>query len=203
MLAVVAAGSLLARVVMRAQQLEFNEFVGLVLALPFIVRYPQASMRAVLWIAPAFVFFLLAPFDFTAHDPSFGWFSNLPLAQRTAAGEPGVLELAFVYIGMVWLLSEAGVYLELVRAGAISCGDVDRARAGVSAWEERRCARAGRGARGRRPNVASPQDLRRRGSLSATLSTLSDSRRPACSRLRQVCPPWIPRAPLARNWWHF
>ena len=165
-LAAAAAGSLLARVVMRAQQLEFNECLGLVLALPLIARYPQASLRAALWIAPALVFFLLAPFDFTAHDPSFDWFSNLPLAQRTAAGEPGALELAFVYIGMVWLLSEAGVYLKLILPALFVRGDADRVRAGVSAREERRCTRAGRGARRRRADVAASQELERRSALS-------------------------------------
>ena len=110
-LASVAAICLLARVVFRAQQLELNECLGLALALPLIAAYQRPTMRAALWIAPALVFFLLAPFGFGAQHPAFEWTASLPIARRTPAGEPGVLEACFLYIGMVWVACESGASL--------------------------------------------------------------------------------------------
>jgi hypothetical protein len=107
----VAALALLARVVFRAQQLEFNECVGLVLALPLVAMFEAPVLRASLWIAPAIVFFMLAPFAFGAPHPAFDWNLSLPLAHRTAAGEPGILELSFLYVGLMWMTCEAGIYL--------------------------------------------------------------------------------------------
>ena len=111
MFSIIAAGSLLARVVIRAQQLEFNECVGLVLSLPLLAAFQLPALRAALWIAPAFVFFMLAPFAFGVPLPALDWTLDLPIAHRTAAGEPGVLEIVFLYLGMTWLACEAGLGL--------------------------------------------------------------------------------------------
>lgn len=111
---VVVGVSLGARVVIRAQDLEFNECVGLVLSLPLLAAFQLPALRAALWIAPAFVFFMLAPFAFGVPLPALDWTFDLPFAHRTAAGEPGVLEIIFLYLGMTWLACEAG--LDLRRA---------------------------------------------------------------------------------------
>jgi hypothetical protein len=110
-----AAGSILARIVFRYHQLQVNECAGLLLALPVIWRMTRAREReafrqAALWAAPAFVFFSLAPFAFSAAAPSFEWLALPPLIGLNET-EPGLLELAFFYIGAVWLLNEAGITL--------------------------------------------------------------------------------------------
>ena len=110
-LAAMAAIALLARVVFRAQQLEFNECAGLALALPLFAVFQAPVLRTLLWVAPALVFFLLAPFVFGAQQSPLSWTLDLPLARRTPAGEPGVLEACFLYIGMVWLANESGMGL--------------------------------------------------------------------------------------------
>jgi VanZ family protein len=111
MFSIVAGVSLVARVIIRTQELEFNECVGLVLALPLLAAFQLPALRAALWIAPAFVFFMLAPFTFGVPLPALDWTLDLPVAHRTAAGEPGVLEIIFLYLGMTWLACEAGLGL--------------------------------------------------------------------------------------------
>jgi VanZ family protein len=116
-----AAGSILARIVFRNHQLQINECAGLLLALPVIWKMnhsgEQAAFRnAAFWAAPAFVFFSLAPFAFSAAAPSFDWLTWPPLVSRNEI-EPGLFELAFFYIGAVWLLNEAGVPLGRVTLG--------------------------------------------------------------------------------------
>jgi VanZ family protein len=110
-----AASSILARIVFRNHQLQVNEIVGLMLALPLIWRMHRSTERpafrlAAFWAAPAFVFFYLAPFAFSAAAPSFEWLTLPPLIGRSEV-EPGLFELAFFFIGAVWLLNEAGIQL--------------------------------------------------------------------------------------------
>ena len=110
-----AAGSVLARIVFRNHQLQINECAGLLLALPLIWRMTHIDERAAFrhaafWGAPAFVFFYLAPFAFSAAAPSFEWLTVPPLIAGSDV-EPGLFELAFFFIGAVWLLNEAGIQL--------------------------------------------------------------------------------------------
>ena len=113
-----AAGSVLARIVFRNHQLQINEVAGLLLALPIIWQMNHSSeraafRRAAFWATPAFVFFSLAPFAFSAAAPNFQWLTVPPLIARNEV-EPGLFELAFFYIGAVWLFNEAGWHLARV-----------------------------------------------------------------------------------------
>jgi VanZ family protein len=115
---VCAAGSILSRLLFRNHQLQINECAGLVLALPLVWRMRNAGVldacrSAAFWAAPAFVFFMLAPFAFSAAAPSFEWLQVPNLAAWNDA-EPGLFELAFFYIGAVWVLNEAGLPLARV-----------------------------------------------------------------------------------------
>ena len=109
--------SILARIVFRDQRLALPECVGLLVAIPLIWRVHAAREQtayrlALLWAAPAFVFYALAPFDFSG-APEFEWMTLPPLTARLNAGEPGLLEICFFYAGAVWLLRE--VRLPLAR----------------------------------------------------------------------------------------
>ncbi len=122
-----ALGALLlvARIVFREQRLDINEVAGLVLALPMIWQMTHASEQtayrlALLWAAPAFMFFSLAPFDFSARAPDFEWLTLPPLTARLSFGEPGLLETAFFYSGAVWLLREARLPLRRVLVGMLT-----------------------------------------------------------------------------------
>jgi VanZ family protein len=138
-LAALAGLSLLARVVIRAQQLELDECIGLALAMPLLASFRHPVLGTAFWIAPALVFFLLAPFGFAARDPVVDWFAALPLARRTIAGEPGSLELVFLYVGLVWLLCESRVSVArvvavlFVAAGAIEMAQVLQPDKGANA----------------------------------------------------------------------
>jgi VanZ family protein len=103
--------ALIARIVFRDQRLALTECVAFVAALPLIwhmmeAREPHAPRLTLLWCAPAFIFYALAPFDFSG-APEFAWFTLPPLTARLNAGEPGLLEVGFFYTGAVWLLREA------------------------------------------------------------------------------------------------
>ena len=116
-----AALSILARIVFRDQRLSLPECVGLLAAIPLIWRVHTAREQtayrlALLWAAPAFVFYALAPFDFSA-APEFEWTTLPPLTARLNAGEPGLLELCFFYAGAVWLLREARLPLSRIVFG--------------------------------------------------------------------------------------
>lgn len=120
-----AAVALAARIVFREQRLELNECVALVLALPMIwqiTRAPEhtAYRLAVVWAIPAFVFFALAPFAFSARVPSFEWFTLPALTARLGTGDPGVLEMAFFYTGAVWLLRETRLPLSRIVIGLLA-----------------------------------------------------------------------------------
>lgn len=116
--------SILARIVFRDQRLALPECVGLLAALPLIWRVhasrEQTAYRlALLWSAPAFVFYALAPFDFSA-APEFEWTTLPPLTARLNAGEPGLLELCFFYAGAVWLLREVRLPLSRIVFGMMT-----------------------------------------------------------------------------------
>jgi VanZ family protein len=116
--------SILARIVFRDQRLALPECVGLLAALPLIWRVhasrEQTAYRlALLWAAPAFVFYALAPFDFSA-APEFEWTTLPPLTARLNAGEPGLLELCFFYAGAVWLLREVRLPLSRIVFGMMT-----------------------------------------------------------------------------------
>lgn len=120
-----AAVLLVARILFREQRLDINECAGFVLALPIIWQMTYGSEQsayrlALLWAAPAFVFFALAPFDFSTRAPDFEWLSWPPLTSRLNSGEPGLLEVAFFYAGAVWLLREARVPLRRVIVGMLT-----------------------------------------------------------------------------------
>jgi hypothetical protein len=98
----------------------------------------QAAYRlALLWAAPAFVFFALAPFDFSTRAPDFEWLSLPPLSSRLSSGEPGLLEVGFFYGGAVWLLREARVPLRRIVVGMVTTALLIEV---VQAWEPGRSA---------------------------------------------------------------
>jgi hypothetical protein len=116
--------SVLARIVFRDQRLALGECVGLLVALPLIwqvhaAREQAAYRLALLWSAPAFVFYALAPFDFSG-APEFEWMTLPPLTARLNAGEPGLLEISFFYAGAVWLLREARLPLSRIVFGMMT-----------------------------------------------------------------------------------
>jgi VanZ family protein len=116
--------SLLARIVFRDQRLALAECVGFLVALPLIwqvssAREQTAYRLALLWSAPAFVFYALAPFDFSG-APEFEWLTLPPLTARLNAGEPGLLEISFFYTGAVWLLREARLPLVRIVVGMMT-----------------------------------------------------------------------------------
>jgi VanZ family protein len=116
--------SVLARVVFRDQRLALSECVGLLAAVPLIwqvhaAREQVAYRLALLWAAPAFVFYALAPFDFSG-APEFEWMTLPPLTARLNAGEPGLLEICFFYAGAVWLLREARLPLSRIVFGMMT-----------------------------------------------------------------------------------
>ena len=113
--------SVLARIVFRDQRLSLPEIVGLLVAIPLIwqvhaAREQTAYRLALLWAVPAFVFYALAPFDFSG-APEFEWMTLPPLTARLNAGEPGLLEISFFYAGAVWLLREARLPLSRIVFG--------------------------------------------------------------------------------------
>jgi VanZ family protein len=122
--AVCALISLLARIVFRDQRLALTECIGFLAALPLIwhmtaAREHAASRLALLWSAPAFVFYALAPFDFSG-APEFDWTTLPPLTARLNSGEPGLLETGFFYTGAVWLLREARLPLSRIVVGMLT-----------------------------------------------------------------------------------
>ena len=119
-----AALVLVARIVFREQRLELNECLALLLALPMIWQVLHAPEQAayrlsVVWALPAFVFFALAPFAFSAQVPRFEWTTLPPLTARLGSGDPGLLEMAFFYTGAVWLLREARLSLKSTVIGML------------------------------------------------------------------------------------
>lgn len=134
--------SLVARIVFRGQRLEITEVVAFALALPVIWRTTRAPEEAayrlaLLWAAPAFVFFCLAPFDFSVRSQDFSWLTLPPLTSRLSSGEPGLLEVAFFYTGAVWLLREAQVPLRRIVVGMLT---TSLAIEVIQAWEPGRTA---------------------------------------------------------------
>lgn len=137
-----AALSLVARIIFRSQRLEINEVAGFVLALPVIWQMTSAAEQtayrlALLWAAPAFVFFSLAPFDFSTRSPDFEWLTVPPLTSRISFGEPGLLEVGFFYAGAVWLLREAQLPLSRILVGMLTTALLVEV---IQAWEPGRSA---------------------------------------------------------------
>ncbi len=131
--------SLLARIVFRDQRLALTECVGFLLALPVIwhmngAREQTAYRLALLWSAPAFVFYALAPFDFSG-APEFEWLTIPALTARLNSGEPGLLEIGFFYTGAVWLLREARLPLHRIVVGMLTTALLIEA---AQAWEPSR-----------------------------------------------------------------
>jgi VanZ family protein len=113
MLIVIIVTGLIARIGFRGQHLELNEIIGLALAAPVLWRFgdyadAHAYLRGALIAGAAVIFFALAPFLFVVQPIDFQWTGNLHWTSRATVGEPGLLELAFLSIGLVWLASEAG-----------------------------------------------------------------------------------------------
>jgi len=134
--------SLLARIIFRDQRLVITECVALLFSLPIVwqishVREQAAYRLALLWCAPAFMFYSLAPFDFSG-APEFDWLTLPPLTARLNAGEPGLLEIAFFYTGAVWLLREARLPLGRVLFGLLTTALLIEV---VQAWEPGRSAK--------------------------------------------------------------
>ncbi|MEP7246856.1 MAG: VanZ family protein [Gammaproteobacteria bacterium] len=134
--------SLVARIVFREQRLELNEVAGFVLALPVIwqityAREQTAYRLALLWAAPAFVFFSLAPFDFATATANFQWLTLPTLTSRLSSGEPGLLEVGFFHAGTVWLLREAQLPLKRILAGMLAISLLLEV---IQAWEPGRSA---------------------------------------------------------------
>ena len=106
--------SLLARTAFRGQALTLDEVLGAAAALPVVWAImrnvdSRTYLQTLLVVAPALAFFALAPFDFSASTPRFQWLPDLDPIQRTAPGEPGLIELFFFYVGCLWLLRESGL----------------------------------------------------------------------------------------------
>jgi hypothetical protein len=95
----------------------------------------NAYRLALLWAAPAFVFFTLAPFDFSTRGPDFEWLTRPPLTSRLSSGEPGFLEMAFFYTGAVWLLREVRIPLHRVLIGLLTTALLIEV---AQAWEPNR-----------------------------------------------------------------
>lgn len=133
--------SVLARIIFRDQRLALSECIGLLAALPLIwqvhaAREQTAYRLALLWAAPAFVFYALAPFDFSG-APEFEWTRLPPLTERLNAGEPGLLEISFFYAGAVWLLREARLPLTRIVFGMMTTALLIEV---AQAWEPTRSA---------------------------------------------------------------
>lgn len=133
--------SVLARIIFRDQRLALSECIGLLAALPLIwqvhaAREQTAYRLALLWAAPAFVFYALAPFDFSG-APEFEWMRLPPLTERLNAGEPGLLEISFFYAGAVWLLREARLPLTRIVFGMMTTALLIEV---AQAWEPTRSA---------------------------------------------------------------
>ncbi len=146
----IAVLSLGARIIFRGQRLELTEVVAFVIALPVIWQMTLAAERsgeqahsltaarlALLWAAPAFVFFSLAPFDFSVRSQDFAWLTWPPLTTRLSAGEPGLLEVAFFYTAAVWLLREAQLPLRRIFVGMLTASLLIEV---IQAWEPDRAA---------------------------------------------------------------
>jgi VanZ family protein len=114
--AVCALASLAARLSFRGQRLELNEVLGLALAIPVLWQiwrhYDARTLgRATVCVAGALLLFALLPFDFAWQTPVIGLAPGLRAIHRTLAGEPGILELSFLYLGLMWLLAESKIAL--------------------------------------------------------------------------------------------
>jgi VanZ family protein len=119
----VALASLGVRIFFVRQALSLNEPLGLACALPVIavlrsLRHARAARPTLMLVCAAWVVQSLAPFEFSATPGSFEW---LPLIGLLGGGlENGYLSLldkAFLFVGMLWLASEAG---GSVRAWAVA-----------------------------------------------------------------------------------
>lgn len=97
-------------------------------------REQTAYRLALLWSAPAFVFYALAPFDFSG-APEFEWLTIPALTARLNSGEPGLLEIGFFYTGAVWLLREARLPLHRIVVGMLTTALLIEA---AQAWEPSR-----------------------------------------------------------------
>ena len=105
----VAFASLLAQIVFRQHELDFDECIGLAVALPFIAwfqRMPWWDSSRTLWglvIAGLFVT-ALYPFDFTSPPRALSW---LPLSGALDAerqnGMTSVISKTFLYGGLLWV----------------------------------------------------------------------------------------------------
>jgi VanZ family protein len=131
--------SLLARIVFRDQRLAITEVIGFVVAMPLVWQSMSAREQTgyrltLLWSAPAFVFYALAPFDFSG-TPEFEWTTIPPLTARLNAGEPGLLEIGFFYTGAVWLLRETRLPLSRILFGMLITSLLIEA---AQAWEPTR-----------------------------------------------------------------
>jgi len=146
----IALLSLLARIVFRGQRLELSEVVAFAVALPTIWQMARSAERAgehhhsvaaarvaLLWAAPAFVFFSLAPFDFSVRSQDFAWLTVPPLTSRLSAGEPGLLEVAYFYTAAVWLLRETQLPLRRILVGMLTTALLIEV---TQAWEPGRAA---------------------------------------------------------------
>jgi VanZ family protein len=146
----IAVLSLAARIIFRGQRLELVEVVAFVVALPVIWQMTRSAERAgerehsiaaarvaLLWAAPAFVFFSLAPFDFSVRSQDFAWLTWPPLTARLSSGEPGLLVVAFSDTAAVWLLREALLPLRRVLVGMLTTSVLVEV---IQAWEPGRAA---------------------------------------------------------------
>lgn len=146
----IALLSLVSRIIFRGQRLELVEILAFVVALPVIWQMTRAAERvgepvhsltaariALLWAAPAFVFFSLAPFDFSVRSQDFAWLTWPPLTTRLSAGEPGLFEVAFFYTAAVWLLREAQLPLRRIFVGMLTGSLLIEV---IQAWEPGRAA---------------------------------------------------------------
>ena len=184
--------SLVARIVFREQRLEINECVAFVLALPIIWRMTSrhrssAAYRARRCCGPRrrSSSSALAPFDFSARLPDFEWLTLPPLTSRLNSGEPGLLDVAFFYIGAVWLLREARVPLGASSLAMLTTALLIEV---AQAWEPNRSG-AARGAAGGAARRARSSGLRDR---------LEPQRAPGCAFGLTGCgcaPACSPRAP--------
>jgi hypothetical protein len=95
----------------------------------------NAYRLALLWAAPAFAFFALAPFDFSTGTPDFEWLTRPPLTSRLSSGEPGLLEVVFFYMGAVWLLREVRIPIHRVFIGMLTTALLIEV---AQAWEPNR-----------------------------------------------------------------
>jgi len=115
--AILVAASLVMRVMFRGQALTVDEVAGLAAAILALVALRRVMderelfRREAVYAAVAVALQGVLPLDFSSLAPSLAWLDAPQAVPRSPWGEPGWIELAYLYGGIVWLFGQAGVPL--------------------------------------------------------------------------------------------